>query len=248
MLGALVIVSGCADRHIYENETFESKDFYTHEFNATPNVVMRACRNAALQAQYVIQEENAASRFLRAFKSNHVADQDDIYAGLTIEVNVSPASPQTSMVRTVAVERQYEVTKNREFAQAGIGPLVNIPLLTGETQTVTEIRRDTIDEREFYKRLYQAIEAQITQAATELTLEGSERGTPVAKSLMSPQTIKQEVAPPTEIVRMQEPILESAQASVQEPMLEPEPLPINVPEDRPLRRGEVRRIFFIPER
>lgn len=250
IVGTLAIAPGCADRHIYQSETFESKDHHTRVFQAPPQVTLRACRNAAIQAQYVIQEHDDAAGFLRLFKSNPVAKQDDRYAGLTIEVNVSPASPQTSLVRAVAVERQYEVTKNREFAQAGIGPLLNIPLPTGETQTVTEVRRDTVDDRRFYQKLYQAIEIQLPQAATELALEasGTQRPfptgtTPLAAPETSPPMVSARPAAPPPA-----PVATTQPAAALEPAPVTESVRVETDEARPLRRGEVRRTFFIPER
>jgi hypothetical protein len=146
---------------------------------------MRAIRNAALGAHYVIEEENLDTRFVKVFKSNHVDGQDDRYAGLTVELNVSFASSDSSLVCSVAVERQYEVTKNRELTQAGIGPVAVIPLPTGETQAVTVVRRDTIDDEVFFSRLYGAIDGELDRAQSVLAYEGMNVGRPMVLGAMA---------------------------------------------------------------
>ncbi|BBL74034.1 DUF2242 domain-containing protein [Methylomagnum ishizawai] len=169
----LALLAGCANKHIYEGENFKPKEFYSHVFEAPPPVVLRAARNTALQAHYVVQSEDNEHHAIKVFKSNQIEGEDDRYGGLTVEMNIAYASAASSTVRCVAVERQYEVTKNKETAEMGVGPIITIPLPTGETQTVTEIRRDTVDEADFYEAMYKAIDKELDQAKIELDLEAT---------------------------------------------------------------------------
>lgn len=160
-------LAGCGHATLHDDEEFVYTERENNVFEATPRELLRAAKNTALNNQYLVMSEDLSRNTVRVIKTNPL--DDDLYAGLTIEMSTAYASKDVSRLRLVASEVQYRVTKNTETAV-----FLSIPLPTGETQSVIEIRKEMVVKESFYKSLLDAVKRQIGTAKLEIAYEDAE--------------------------------------------------------------------------
>jgi hypothetical protein len=170
---AAIALGACAEKTLYDAEQFSTDTKDKHIFEASPHALLRAFRNAVLQNQYVIQEEEDSNKNrIKALKVNPLDDNQ--YAGLSIEASAGHLSDTNSILRIVAHESQYEVTKNTETTEIGAF-VFTIPLPTGQKQTVTETRKETVKKKDFYEKLYAAVTKELPEAKLEVKFEQADQ-------------------------------------------------------------------------
>lgn len=162
---AAALLVGCGGpRHAYKGENFSNAGPFERHLNAPPETSFAAMKKIVLRQGYTIEKQEPKDR---AFVASKQFQNDAVNIMLTVSGIASGDGRNGTSAWMAAQEAQFVTSEQKHTASMG-NFLLSIPVPTGSTRTVSKDRGETITDKEFYDRLFLAIESELPAAQKEI--------------------------------------------------------------------------------
>lgn len=151
-------------KYSYKEETFDKKGPFERHFVANADIAFAAMKKVLLRQGYTMEKQESNER---AFVASKQFQHDDVNTLLTISGIASSDGNLGSDTWMAAQEVQYKVNEQKHTSSVSF-LLVSIPVPTGSTKSLSKDRGETIQDKEFYDKLFSAIEHELPAVKIEL--------------------------------------------------------------------------------
>lgn len=163
LLAGVLALAGCSSlqksRPYPPQERFTSGETYSRLFDAAPAAVCRSARLALLSQGYLVTVNDAA---LIEGKKNFQPDVGSHIEMMIRVVCVPDGDGSISLAFAAAVQETYTVRRVSNSASLGVGSVGSLSVPFGETsEGLTRVGSQTIQQSEFYDRLFTLIKSYI---------------------------------------------------------------------------------------
>ncbi len=158
-LAAFLVLSGCGTRPVYRDETFLPSTPHSKRIRGD-EIVCESVRRALLGQGYVV-EQPAESDVLNATKA---FQQDEQMVTLRVQTT---CMDDGDGFYTVYASAQHEVSELQSIKQpVGLtfGPIGGITLPSGSAKIPVTVKRETVQDPDFYARFYSHVEQLVNEA------------------------------------------------------------------------------------
>ncbi|PZP64455.1 MAG: hypothetical protein DI596_01920 [Azospira oryzae] len=164
LLAAVALTACGGPRYAYKQETFETAGPFERRFFTAPDTVYAAVRRVVLRQGYMLEREEAQGR---AFVASKQFQDDDTNTLITLSTVVSGSSANAA-AWIAGQEVQFKIKKVRHTTEVKLPLFLGaVPIPTGSTQSLSKDRGETITDRDFYERIFRAVEKEIPRVEEE---------------------------------------------------------------------------------
>ena len=155
---------------VYQHETFNSTDTYSHDYQASTVATCEAARRALLSQGYVIGQANAdlvkGRKSFQPKSDSHVEIEFHVVCAPSIQDSKVDRGGTTVFVN--ALQDRYALKKVNNSASLGVGVIgsVSVPF-TGSDDSLVKVASETIPAGQFYDRFFALIERYLVLDAAE---------------------------------------------------------------------------------
>jgi hypothetical protein len=155
----LLLLTSCGGPHVYaENENFKSDPRYHRDFQLDSTSLCDAAQRVLLGDGYVITKGDGQT--LTGSKEFQVKEKS--HAILQVYVTCSQRTGGSTLFVT-ATEEHFDIKTSRKSTLLGVPIVAPISLGTrSETDSQVKTRGETVTERNFYNRFYQAVQQELS--------------------------------------------------------------------------------------
>ena len=171
---SVTAIVGCASRqHDVASDAISVKAPFSETFSGSADTVCWSVKRALLSQGYML-DRTAESGVLTGTREF----QPDPKLNVAIHLQTSCADNRdgTSIVFVTASREESELQKMKQSTSVGVGP-ATLTMPSGSAEVLGVVRRETIQDPDFYNRFFALINAFVTQerAADERRRHGDER-------------------------------------------------------------------------
>jgi hypothetical protein len=148
----VMLLAGCAGNAYKKVFINGSNNLGVRDFNAPPDISYAATKRAVLNQNFRIEEEDVQARSFTA--ARYFEDGKDSIV-VTINANVMPSGRDKSTVYISATQHVDKVRVKVDRTLLGLLPI-------GSEATKVKQEKRTIEDRDFYERVFAAIEKELT--------------------------------------------------------------------------------------
>ena len=166
-------------------EVFGADDTYSRTYQVAPDVACEATRRALLGQGYIIRV--MASESLEA--SKHFQPQSDIHTQLNVRATCVPRVDDSAIVFINAVQERYALKGQSSSASVGVSMIgsVSVPVpIGGGNATLVRVGSNTVQNQEFYTRLFDRVGFYLPGTPSERTAPPPEPEAPPDPVLQEP--------------------------------------------------------------
>jgi hypothetical protein len=171
---SVAVMAGCASRkHDIASDALNVKAPFSETFSGSADTVCWSVKRALLSQGYMLDRtsESGVMTGTREF-------QPDPKLNVTIHLQTSCADNRdgTSIVFVTASREESKLQKMKQSTSVGVGP-ATLTMPSGSAEVLGVVRRETIQDPEFYKRFFGLITGFVAQerAAAEMRKHTDER-------------------------------------------------------------------------
>ncbi|TIC86163.1 DUF2242 domain-containing protein [Crenobacter intestini] len=157
-------LSGCATKYAFQKENFSEKGPFDHRFNASKDVVYQAMKRIALRQGFAIEKESEETTALVVSKQY----QDGNINTLLTLSGIAMGNGRVSDAWIAAQEVSMKSTEAKQMTSIGLGFGLSIPIPTGTVSSLTKERGETIKDKDFYARMFAAIEKELPEVSAQM--------------------------------------------------------------------------------
>jgi hypothetical protein len=155
-----VVLTACGGPKTYaDSEDFRADSRYHQNFSTEASTLCNAAKRALLSDGYVVTMQDSPNMI--GSKSFQVEEKS--HAVLQLHISCSPRSEGATLFLT-ATEEHFDVKTSRKSTLIGV-PVVT-PISIGsksETDNQVKTRGETVTDRSFYNRFYQAVQRELSR-------------------------------------------------------------------------------------
>jgi len=158
LLALALGATGCGGRDVYRAEEFAAESPFRHRFAQAPDAACEAARRVLLGQGYVVADL-AAPDTVAAKKEFRPDDERNV----TLEVSVvCKRANGGAVLFASATQSEYELKKTRSATSLSVPSAGSISVPWGKTaESLVKVAGKTVDEPEFYRRFFLAVEAEL---------------------------------------------------------------------------------------
>jgi hypothetical protein len=194
--------TGCGTEAAYTGESFSSDSPFKLRVDSEVDAACESARRSLLGQGYLI--DLASSEEVKARKAARIEGQQNAFIEMTV---VCVPERGGSTVFATGVLSTYDLKKNSSSASVGLSALGSISLPIGQSvDSLVKVSEQTIDDKEFYKRFFTAVETilgemRFREAADDSVTEPAqedaapEAGQPVTQPRIWPELFPEQVEP-----------------------------------------------------
>jgi hypothetical protein len=167
LLAAAALLGACGEQAVYTSESFASDTPFKLKVEGEPATACEGARRSLLGNGYLI--ENADEEQVKARKARKNADKLNTF----IEINVVCARDNVgSTMFANGVVSTYDLKKSSSAASVGVSAVGSISLPIGQSaDSLVKIGEETIDDAEFYRRFFAAVQHTLAEMQVRSTPE-----------------------------------------------------------------------------
>jgi len=158
-LTACVMLSGCGTPRVYRDEAFRPDTPYSKRINGG-EIVCTSVRRALLNQGYVVEAptETGVLNVTKAFQ------HDDEMVTLRVQTTCMDNQDGSHTVYASAQQEISELQPIKQPLGLTIGPVGGITLPSGSARIPVTVKRETVQDPDFYARLYKHIQQLVDEA------------------------------------------------------------------------------------
>jgi hypothetical protein len=158
MLVFAFALSGCGGHNVYRGEEFGPESPFRFRFAVSPEAACEAARLALLGQGYVVADLQALDT-VEAKKEFQPDDEHNVVLEFHV---VCKGVEGGAMVFASATQSEYELKKTRGATSLSVPSAGSISLPWGKTtESLIKVASKTIDDADFYRRFFVAVEWEI---------------------------------------------------------------------------------------
>lgn len=167
LVAAAALLGACSEQAVYTSESFSSDTPFKLKVEGEPVTACEGARRSLLGNGYLI--ENADEEQVKARKARKNADKLNTF----IEINVVCVSDNVgSTMFANGVVSTYDLKKSSSAASVGVSAVGSISLPIGQSaDSLVKIGEETIDDAEFYRRFFAAVQHTLGEMQVRSTPE-----------------------------------------------------------------------------
>ncbi|MDH0341997.1 DUF2242 domain-containing protein [Chromobacterium haemolyticum] len=191
VIASVAFLSACAGpKYAFQQESFDAKQGpFDHHFNASKAVVYESLKRVALRQGFAVEHKSASDYTLVVSKQYQNGERNTL---LTISGLVTGGNAGAD----AWIAAQEVTLKSHESTQtASVGLLlgVSIPVPTGTVATLTKERGETVMDKQFYSKIYAAIEKEIPDVQAQIEVTNTEDDTRLRAEIEKKLRIEMEI-------------------------------------------------------
>lgn len=156
-----LVLAACGGERVYhEDEDFAADKRHRHEFAVSNETACEAARHALIGQGYVVAR-NDETREIVLVGQKEFKEKEKRHATLQIQV-VCGNKTKGSVLYAVAVENHFDVAQNKESKSFGV-PIVSPISISSSTDSQSQLKLsgETVDDDDFYKAFFKAVEREL---------------------------------------------------------------------------------------
>jgi hypothetical protein len=167
LLAAAALLGACGEQAVYTSESFASDTPFKLKVEGEPATACEGARRSLLGNGYLIEKADAEQ--VKARKARKNADKLNTF----IEINVVCARDNVgSTMFANGVVSTYDLKKSSSAASVGVSAVGSISLPIGQSaDSLVKIGEETIDDAEFYRRFFAAVQHTLGEMQVRSTPE-----------------------------------------------------------------------------
>lgn len=151
LVAAALVLAGCASKEIYREEAFKPQTQFSERIPQSSKVVCWSVKRAFLSQGYMLDQAAADSPTLTGVKTYQT--DDDTTVTLRLQTSCAENNDGSSTVFATASRDVAKVQQEKQHRAGGIG-WFTLTVPSGSKETLQVVKRETIQDREFYRRFY----------------------------------------------------------------------------------------------
>lgn len=159
-LASGTVLFGCGTREFYRDEAFRSNTAFSRRINGPGEIVCDSVKRALLDQGYFL-EPISESGMLTGSK---VFEDDEQIVTLRLQTLCMDNRDGSHTVFASAQQEVSQLQTLKQPAGISIGPIGGITLPTGSAKIPVTVKRETVQDADFYARFYKHIEELAAQA------------------------------------------------------------------------------------
>jgi len=159
IVGGMLLV-GCGTREVYRDEAFASDTPYSKRFSGAGEIVCDSVKRALLNQGYLLEPQSEPG-VLTGTKS---FQQDEEMVALRLRTTCLGNRDGTHTVFATAQQEVSELQTLKQPASVSLGTSIGLTLPGGSARIPMTVKRETVQDAEFYQRFYKHVEELITKA------------------------------------------------------------------------------------
>jgi len=144
------VLAGCGKKDLYRDETFKQDTPFSAKLQGSGDVICWSVKRAFLTQGYML-ERSSDSVIMTGTKDTQSDDETNIT--LRMQATCVDNRDGTSTVFASATQEISKLQKVRQSVSAGVS-VATITVPTGSENVLRVVRRETIQEADFYNRFY----------------------------------------------------------------------------------------------
>lgn len=154
LLVVVTALAGCGTtKEVYRKESFQPQTQFSANIQRSSKVVCWSVKRAFLSQGYML-DRSADSATLTGAKDYQ--QDEDTTVTLRLQTTCAENNDGSSTVFATASRDISKIQKEKQHRSAGIGwATVTVP--SGSAETLRLVRRETVQDAEFYQRFYQLV-------------------------------------------------------------------------------------------
>lgn len=158
-LAGSVLMGGCGTREVYRDEAFSADSPFSRRIAGSSAIVCDSVKRALLGQGYALDPE--AERGVLTGMKNFQRDETMVNLRLRTTCMANPDG--TTMVYATAHEETTELQTLKQPAGVTIGGVVGFTVPSGSARIPITIKKETVQDPQFYARFYKQIEDSIAK-------------------------------------------------------------------------------------
>lgn len=150
LFAAAIVLSGCAAKEVYRDEAFRPQTQFSERIQAPSKIVCWSVKRAFLTQGYML-DQSADSPTLTGVKTYQTDKETTVT--LRLQTSCAENNDGSSTVFATASRDVAKVQEEKQHRAGGIG-WFTLTVPAGSKDTLQIVKRETIQDRDFYKRFY----------------------------------------------------------------------------------------------
>lgn len=160
VLATNAVLYGCGTPPVYRDEAFRLDTPYSKRIAGSEKIVCGSVRRALLSQGYAL-ESSTEPEILNATKA---FQQDEQMVMLRVQTTCMDNGDGSYTVYACAQQETSELQPIKQPLGVTIGTIAGLTIPSGSARIPVTVRRETIQDADFYARLYKLIEQLASQA------------------------------------------------------------------------------------
>lgn len=159
LLAAALLLGACGGApSVYRGERFDLDSYFSKRYEAGEELACESVRRALLGAGYTLREPDHGEE-VRAIKEYQPDDENNVV--LELRASCIPNPDGSATVYASAQQTVNELQTQRQTSNLGIPSVGSLGIPIGSTRSPVKVKSETVQDRAFYRRFFDAVGNQI---------------------------------------------------------------------------------------